>query len=134
MATRNRINEYLRPTVGLRHPTKDIDDAPRLYFVRRAKNYDGHPYGVHQAILETKGQKRKQLGTVNGKPIYSDDRSEDVSDHAYDCVRYFCAQHPYWSSYTKKIIPKGSFFDARAEYKKLKLSGHFDRRVELGTY
>lgn len=134
MATRNRINEYLRPNIGIRHPTRDIGDAPRLYFIRKAKNSAASTYGCYNAILELKGQKRKQLGTVNGKPIYSDDRSEDVADHAYDPIRYFCAQHPYWSSFTKKTMPQGSFFNAQREYKKLKLAGYFDKRIELGVY
>jgi hypothetical protein len=104
--TRDRISEFLRP-VGLKdrnpetgemvekprpHPiTREMGFWPRLFFVSKTATY---PRGVDHAVRETRAQRRKKLGTENGRPIFDDDRDEGVPDHAYDCVRYFVASRP----------------------------------------
>jgi len=123
LSTRNRLNEYFRLSDGITHPITGTSPAPRFYFIKRSEIW---PNGCYQTILETKSQKRKQEGTVNGKPIFSDDRDESVSDHAYDCVRYFAAMHPFWTSATRSVTPQGSFFNVRNNYKMLKKEGKLE--------
>lgn len=137
LATRNRINEYLKVTDKLLHPVTKQPGSSRLLFLRR--NSQGlHPqWGCYQAILQTKAQKRLQIDTINGKPIFSDERDDKVLDHAYDPVRYFCAMHPFWSRSTKVPAPQGSFFDARKKLKALRKEGMIERifgNVRLGGY
>lgn len=134
-ATRNRINEYLRPNPGVRHPITGIDPAPRIYFIKRNEFY---PEGCNHLITQTKSQKRELLETINGKPIYGDDRDEGIPDHAYDLVRYFCAMHPYYSKRTRIAARKGSFHAARKSLLALKRSGNLEEfyghRIDLGRY
>lgn len=88
-ATRNRINERLRP--GLyKHPITGQTPAPGIFFIKKSADY---PQGCHHAITELQSQRRKSLGYFDGKQIFCDDREESISDHAYDCVRYFIAMH-----------------------------------------
>jgi hypothetical protein len=39
-------------------------------------------------MSEIKSQSRTKVGTVNGAPIYSDERSPNIEDHLYDTFRY----------------------------------------------
>lgn len=89
-ATRNRINELLRPSQYVKHPVTGEPNAPRIYFIKRSAEY---PNGCFHTINETQSQRRKFVGYVDGKAFYSDDREDNVSDHSYDCVRYFVAAH-----------------------------------------
>lgn len=132
-ATRNRINEYLKPIEGIRHPITGQDPAPRIYFIKKTETYS---QGCYNLILQTKSQKRILLDTVNGRPIYGDDRDETIPDHAYDNLRYFCAMHPFWSKVSKINSPKGSFFDVRRSYLALKKAGKLNYYGEspLGVY
>ena len=118
-ATRNRINELLKPQPGTRHPgLKDKDgkvvigDYPRIYFIRKS---EGWSHGCAHVIKQLGSQKRKLIGYDMGKAIYSDDREESIDDHAYDCVRYMVAAHARGFASAKKIVPKNSF----EYYKKL---------------
>jgi hypothetical protein len=89
-ATRNRINELLIPSAGIKHPVTRESPAPKIYFIRAS---DSYPEGCKEAIRQIGAQRKKLLGTVDGKSIYSDDRDENIPDHAYDPVRYFVAMH-----------------------------------------
>jgi hypothetical protein len=89
-ATRNRLNERLRPSPIFRHPVSSEAPAPGIYFIKKSNDY---PYGAYHAISELQSQRRKSLGYIDGKQIFCDDREESVADHAYDCVRYFVAMH-----------------------------------------
>jgi hypothetical protein len=89
-ATRNRINELLRPSPQFRHPVTAQEGAPGLYFIKRTPDYQ---YGAFHAISQLQSQRRKLLGYVDGKSVYVDEREESVTDHAYDPTRYFIAQH-----------------------------------------
>ena len=89
-ATRNRINELLRPSSKFKHPLTGELGAPGIYFIKRSNEYQS---GCYHAIRELQAQRRKLIGYVEGKAIYSDEREESVSDHSYDCIRYFVAAH-----------------------------------------
>lgn len=90
LATRNRINELLRTNSKWAHPISKIAPAPGIYFIKRTEKY---PYGAYQAILQLQKQRRDIIGSDNGRTIYSDDRAENVVDHAYDPTRYYIAEH-----------------------------------------
>lgn len=87
-ATRNRINELLSTRNG---------QKPKLYFIKKSEEY---PNGCYHAISELQSQRRKLIGYIDGTAQYCDDREESVSDHAYDCVRYFVAMHGL-----NKVVP-----------------------------
>lgn len=89
-ATRNRINELLRKSDKYRHPITGESPAPGLYFIKRSKDYQG---GAYQSITQLQSQRRKLLGYVDDKAQWLDERDEGVTDHAYDPIRYFVAQH-----------------------------------------
>lgn len=127
LATRNRINEYLKLSDSVQHPTTGKQGAPRFYFIRRRSDGKDPHLGCYQAILQTKAQKREQIDTINGKPIFSDDRDEKVTDHAYDPVRYFCAMHPFWSETTQMRVPSGSFMDWRKRAIAMRKTGQIER-------
>jgi hypothetical protein len=101
-ATRNRINERLRPQTIFRHPLGVEGKAPGIYFIKRSQDY---PQGCYHAINELQSQRRKSLGYIDGKQIFCDDREESVADHAYDCVRYFIAMHGTLSKTANRAAP-----------------------------
>lgn len=107
LATRNRINELLRPSSLFTHPITGVSPAPGIYFLRSGERW---PYGCEKAYLQTKSQKREFLGEFDGTKIYSDDRDENVEDHAYDPVRYYIAAHNGNKAVEdSKPIPRRSF-------------------------
>lgn len=91
MGTRNRISEYLRVDPTRVNPITKERGAPRLYFLTKT---DAHPQGCFHAIRELRSQRRKRLGVELGRPIFSDERDQKMSDHAYDALRYFIASRP----------------------------------------
>ena len=105
-ATRNRINELLLPAGRFRHPITKVSPAPGLYFIRATGAY---PNGCRESIKQLGSQRKKLLGTVEGKSIYSDDRDESITDHAYDCIRYFVAMHGSAPKAAQKRPPRNSF-------------------------
>lgn len=124
--TRNRINECLSISPSVEHLVTTKKGAPRLYFLKKT---DLYPNGCYNAILQLKGQKRVQIGTENAKPIFSEERDDNVVDHAYDPIRYFISVHHNHSLSLRVNAPAGSFFAASREAKKLRMSG---RRI--GAY
>jgi hypothetical protein len=116
-ATRNRINELLRPDPSIKHPLYNTSPAPRLYFLKQTAEYQD---GCSHVIQETKMQRRESLGTFNGKLIYSDDRSKSIEDHAYDCLRYFVSIHGKSQQEPKRPPPPGSFNYIKNALKKAK--------------
>lgn len=105
-ATRNRINELLQPIAGIRHPINGETPAPRLYFIKRSTEFQN---GCFHAVSELQSQRRKLLGYVDGKSIYSDDREESITDHAYDCIRYYTAMHGGSKGAPKKPVKPMTF-------------------------
>lgn len=124
-ATRNRISELLRSSDRILHPITGQKGAPQLYFIQRSNQY---PQGCYHAISELKAQKRKKVDTVDGKDIFSDDRADGVSDHAYDCIRYFCASHLFSPRDSKPKAPENSFY----AFRKLAIRhGEMERRNRM---
>lgn len=105
-ATRNRINELLIPTNSYRHPITRESPAPGIYFIKRSASY---PQGCFESYKQLGMQRRKLLGTIDGKSVYSDDRDESITDHAYDCIRYFVAMHGVQPRGAEKRPPRNSF-------------------------
>lgn len=91
LGTRNRINEYLRFDPDRIHPITRQPGSARMFYVKQGPNY---PHGVVHALRQTRNQRRVKIGTELGKPIFSDERDETVTDHAYDPVRYGTATRP----------------------------------------
>ncbi len=107
MATRNRINELLRPSSRFQHPITHESPSIGLFFITSEINW--WPHGVHNILLETQKQRKQLLGEVNGKKYYSDDRAEGVTDHGYDTLRYYVASHGTGYNIPEKKTPKRSF-------------------------
>lgn len=101
-ATRNRINELLQ--LRYVHPVSQERNSPGLYFIKATTEY---PYGCKESFKQLGAQRKKVLGTLNGKTIYADDR-DDTVDHAYDCVRYYVAMHGSQPNRNRRI-PRHSF-------------------------
>ncbi|HWY33221.1 MAG TPA: hypothetical protein VNX68_01165, partial [Nitrosopumilaceae archaeon] len=112
-ATRNRINEFLSLQDGI-HPV-NIDEVkvPKIYFIKKSSEYQN---GCFHAITELQSQRRKLIGYIDGKAYYSDEREDSISDHAYDCIRYFISQHGGGKSEPKRPIKPMTI----AWFKKLK--------------
>ena len=102
-ATRNRINELLRPSSKYNHPVTGVSPAPGIYFIKKSQEY---PDGVSHAITELGSQRRKLIGYFDGKAVYSDDREESIADHAYDTIRYFTSMHGTSQSVPTKSPPR----------------------------
>jgi len=105
-ATRNRINTLLLPSPLFKHPITGESPAPGIYF---ALPNSANGTGCPKAISETEMQRKELISNDNGKSIYGDDRSESISDHAYDCVRYYVAMHGSFKATPKRKPPKNSF-------------------------
>jgi len=116
-ATRNRINELLRPDSSVKHPVYGTSPAPRLYFIAKTPDY---PDGCSHIIAQTKSQRRECLGTFNGKLMFSDERAKSVEDHGYDLVRYFVSIHGNYKSPAKRPASPTSFNGLRNSLKKMK--------------
>lgn len=105
-ATRNRINELLSESNAVKHPIDSSTPAPRIYYIKRSNEW---PYGCHNAITQLGSQRRKLIGYEDGTAIYSDDRADSVTDHAYDPTRYFIAMHGSGNRSIKKPVKQGTF-------------------------
>ncbi len=106
LATRNRINELLRPSSKFIHPINKTSPAPGLYFIMSGQKW---PYGIHNIVLEAQKQKKELLGEINGKKFYSDERDESVVDHGYDVLRYYVAIHGSGKPEMTRKPPRRSF-------------------------
>lgn len=105
-ATRNRINELLAPGERFSHPIGKNTPAPGLYFIKSSTE---HPYGCKESIRQLGAQRKKLIGTIDGKNIYDEERDDKMVDHAYDCVRYFVAMHGSQPRLQQKRPPRHSF-------------------------
>ena len=124
LATRNRVNEYLKLDENLKHPITGESPAPRMYFIERTPEY---PQGCAKAIMELRLQRRVKLGSLNGKDIYGEERQKGIDDHAYDATRYYVASHAGFKGEVQKVAPARSFHAARQRLKALKNSGAYNR-------
>jgi phage terminase large subunit len=91
MPSRSRLKEYLRVDPEHVNPITREKGAPRLYFVKKTKEYSN---GCDRVILETKSQRRLKIEEAGGRDVYSDDRDDTVPDHAYDALKYFVISRP----------------------------------------
>ncbi len=119
MATRNRINELLRPSLKFTHPITGISPSPGIFFI--LSDIDWWPHGVHNILFETQKQRKQLLGEINGKKFYSDERDESISDHGYDVLRYYVAIHGSGVPDIKRTPPKRSFANYNRIYKLRKM-------------
>ena len=111
LGTRNRINEYLRVDPKHKNPFTHEMGAPHLYFITRTADY---PYGCSQIVKQTRSQRRLRLGTDLGKPIFSDERDENITDHAYDAgVRYVISSRPPLAKQEDRANNPNSFNQVR---------------------
>jgi hypothetical protein len=111
MATRNRINELLAITPRQRHPLADPSDpagvgCPSLFFIKKSFEY---PNGCEHSVLQVGSQRKKKIGSDNGKDVFCDEREGSVPDHAYDPLRYFVAAHGKGAPEKRRTAPKLSF-------------------------
>jgi hypothetical protein len=106
LATRNRINELLSKSPLWKHPVTDEEPAPGLFFLKKDSTY---PTGCLYSISQISAQRKKEITTENGRVIYSDERDSSVTDHAYDCVRYYVAMHNKGISDKRIEPPRRSF-------------------------
>jgi len=125
-ATRNRINELLRFNPDLVNPITGKQGSPKLFFIQRTNE---NPNGCYHAIRQIKAQKKLLLDTINGKNVYSDDRDDKIADHAYDCIRYFCANHLKSAPDPVRKPSERSFFGLVKRMKALKQAGYHDNFV-----
>ena len=124
-ATRNRINELLRFDPSAINPITGKLGSPKIFFIKKSLS---NPMGCYHVIRETKGQKKSLLDTINGRPIYSDDRDDSVTDHSYDCLRYYCASHLQGKNETLVRKPsERSFFGLVNRIKALKKSNYYEQ-------
>lgn len=105
-ATRNRINELLAPSLRYKHPVTGESPAPGLYFIKTSADY---PNGCAEAYRQIGAQRKKVVGTYDGKTLYDEARDDSVVDHAYDCVRYYVSRHGTSPKEAQKKPPRNSF-------------------------
>lgn len=91
MASRERLADYLHVDMDRTHPVTRTKGAPRLYFIKRTPEY---PNGALHSIVETRGARRIQVGSMNGRPVFGDERDDRIPDHALDCLRYLILSRP----------------------------------------
>jgi hypothetical protein len=117
LATRNRINELFRLQARWKSPL-DIfrfqsqkveltnEARPGIYFLLRSKRW---PFGVHNILVQTSQQRKKLLGEISGKKIYSEERDPKIPDHGYDTLRYYVAAHNSGKAEITRKPPARSF-------------------------
>jgi hypothetical protein len=120
LGTRNRINEYLEWDKDRVHPLTGRKGSPRLFFIKRTAEW---PHGCWRTITETRAQRRVQIGTDLGRPVYSDERIDDIPDHSYDNVRYFIASRPPLMKGLGSVANAESFMSHRSRLIKYKKVG-----------
>jgi hypothetical protein len=109
------------------HPTLKTKGSPRLFFIARS---DTHPNGCFHLLKEMRSQRREKIGSEAGKPIFSDERDDNISDHAYDCARYFIASRPAVAHGVTPGLNPRSFKAVREGYLKFKRKGGFKQMAE----
>jgi hypothetical protein len=110
LSTRNRINEYLRVDPDRIHPMTLSKGAPRVFFVTAT---DAYPQGCIHVLGQVRSQRRVKIGTELGKPLFSDERDDTITDHAYDPFRYGMASRPPLPIEAAPSAHTGTFDGAR---------------------
>lgn len=124
LATRNRINELLTKSDNYTNPLTGQVGGYGIYYINKI---EGTNYGCWHVQQQTKAARRKLLDTINGKPIYSDDRDPNNEDHSYDTERYYIAHHAK-SMRPPVVKPRpGTYGHMLDTMKALKKSGYFKK-------
>jgi hypothetical protein len=126
LPNRNRINEALKLDPLVQHPISKMMGAPKLYFIKRTEEY---PWGCYHSIRELKSQKKKLLAEVNGERIYSDERDPSITDHAYDCVRYYYSIHAMGMKDAPPPPKKGTFAAAKDRIRAIRRMNSYAGRL-----
>ena len=108
LLTRGAVNELLAFDPDLINPITGESGSPRLFFLKKT---EARPDGCYYAIRETRAARRKQIGSNNGQPSFSEDREPGVPDHAYDDVRYYAASRPRYREPEKPITGFENTYD-----------------------
>jgi hypothetical protein len=106
LRSRDRINEALTVNPTLARPRAKDLGSPRLFFLTANDTY---PDGCRQVLFEARRQRRKKIGTENGRPIFSDDRVKDADAPAYDCLRFILNSRASAQAKPSTRPPAGSF-------------------------
>lgn len=115
MATRNAVGEMLVLDSLIQHPITGIYGAPAVYFLKKDQNRYTH--GCSHVITQTQSARHKKIGSVNGQDMYSDERDDNVADHAYDPLRYY------------SVMPKlHELPESPIEKPQFSFASHLDRR------
>lgn len=139
MGTRNRISELLRPLEEERvHPLQSFDPVkygvkgkwPRLFFITRTAEY---PQGCDHVVRELRSQRRTRVGTDNGRPIFSDERDEAISDHAYDALRYLIASRVSSPALQKAKVKEGTWDAIWDRHIHMERTGGYRRLAKLSS-
>lgn len=130
--SRTRLREYLRVDPNHKHPITGERGAPHLYFVKQSEEY---PQGCDRVIAELKAARRIQVGEVNGRPIFSDERDRNIADHALDGLRYYVGAHPLpvppplpQKSMSAEVVDQGRVILTMPDVRSLPLPREFRHR------
>lgn len=126
--TRDRINQYLQIDPDRVHPYTGVKGAPRLYFIEKSDTY---PLGLYRVLQQVRSQRRLKVGMELGRPIFSDERDTDITDHGYDPVRYFIASRPPVAKETRTVARPGSFAAVLRRIKAFKRAGGHAKLARL---
>lgn len=122
LATRNRLSEHLKLDENHVNPFTKVRGAPHIYFIKKSKDW---PHGCDMLIREIRSQKKEQIGSVLGKPQFSEDRVKKIPDHAYDTARYIVAARPGGAHLAEVPLDDMSFAKVRREHIRSKKAGRF---------
>jgi phage terminase large subunit len=117
MSTRERINQYLRVDPNRTHPYTGEKGSPQLFFIQKSSAW---PRGIDLVLRQTTSQRRKKVGMVMGKSIFSDERDPKITDHGYDTLRYFIATRTMGPKEASKQLHPRSFKAIQKEIKNSK--------------
>ena len=84
---RDCITRLLQRDVETINPITGEMDAPSIYFLKQ--HTVEYPHGASHVLAQLQSARRKKVGNVNGEDVYSDERDDNVEDHAYDPLRYY---------------------------------------------
>jgi len=92
-------------------------------------------------LRELRAQTRMQIGTDNGRPVYSDDRNDkNIPDHGYDLIRYMVSSRPPVAIEPGAVLSPDSFEAVRQRMNRDETSGRMGylarkvRSAQLAAY
>lgn len=127
LMTRSRINEYLAVDPNRIHPTLKTKGSPRLFFIKKTEAW---PLGANYTLRQLRAQRRIQVGTDLGKPVFSDERDDKIPDHGYDTIRYFVASRPPVADFLINRVKVHTFNHIRHNVVKFRKAGGYRALAE----